>query len=355
MNLPCTKHSMSFIILDAEIPANRMRASLAAAGWHEVDTKSTSADFVYAEGLGLSNPRLYNVQSRLKCRLQSAALTDKARLHLALMGTPAADTVCETYAVSDDPAPTPHGENGPWIVRGSWGFAGRANIVVGSWADTRRAARTLMSRMRPKDRHSGAQVIASRYIDNPMLIDGRKFHVRINVIIVVREHGPPAAYAITGNEEAFLAVKRYKPSAYADPDIHDTHWVKEDEARRYVRRFPEEVPGGEELREAAHAILARVMGALIGQVTNYPEAQNGYEIFGADVMFDVEGRAKLIEFNFKPALRLAQGDGRDVETAIHNTVLAVAVDPVFGSDTSGMVLREDPELAWADAKCKKIY
>lgn len=328
---PAARVRTAMIFDSGELDLSKLRKAL--DGWEIVDTSHPPkhVDFVYADGKYLSDKRLYDVHARLKCRLQADALSDKAKLHERLM-TAAPDVICETLEVREDTVLPDDGV--PWIVRGNWGFAGSSNAIVRNTEELQAARARLMEQ--PKAAKAGSRIIMSKYIDDPMLLDGHKFHVRMNIMIVVLADGEKRAYANTGDEEIFMAKKPYVKKDYEDGDIHDTHWVKD--STEFSRPFPAALGAeGMRLRDAAHAALRQAIEACLPDIRNYPEARNGYEIFGADLMFTAAGEPKILEINFKPGLEQIQPDPRDYAEVLLNTIAAGAIDPAFGT-----------ALAWRD-------
>ena len=245
----------------------------------------------------------------LKVKLNTLELTDKVRLHSYANEFPG--VLAETFEISKDSRlPT---EGIPWIVRANWAWAGSGNTVVTTTAGmleayTRYAVKPDMFKNR-----TPARVIASRYIEDPMLLDtGHKFHARAHVFL---QMGPrlktravilPTVYLMS-SEHPYVA------NDWGNHEIHDTHG-------RYRGGFRADIsvlPDHERLRKNTFEAIRRVFRAMIPRISMYPDTENAYEFFGIDVMYLKSGEPVILEVNDNPGIKATW----EIETAIQSEML----------------------------------
>lgn len=136
------------------------------------------------------------------------------------------------------------------------------------------------------------------YLKHPALRNGRKFHLRVLVLIKTT---PMQAYV--ANHMFYVpAEEKYVADDYDNPRIHDTHYRP-----GKIETFPDVLPddwseqdGIDTLREIqtiAHSILK-------GQTRFSPSwnAKRGFEVFGMDILFEKK-KPYLLEFNNKMSLK----------------------------------------------------
>lgn len=140
--------------------------------------------------------------------------------------------------------------------------------------------------------------IASEYIANPLLFHGRKFHLR--VYLMVRTH-PTYEYYIFPRARIMTAKAPYKNSDYKNKDIHDTHlastekdyWFPQDLAAIYSREYTDYI-------EQQINVVGTAVGEILRLVAKpYEESQAAFEIFGMDILVNDKLVIKLLEVNEK--------------------------------------------------------
>jgi hypothetical protein len=139
------------------------------------------------------------------------------------------------------------------------------------------------------------------YITDPDLKDGYKFHLRVLILLKVKQNKPIEVY-ISNHKFYTIAKEKYKKDDWQNKNIHDTHYreIK-------VTTFPQELPDSWSSSDANLAILEMnnmIIELFNNQIDFKPEwnALNGYEIFGADIMFSNK-QSYLLEINAKTGLK----------------------------------------------------
>ena len=136
--------------------------------------------------------------------------------------------------------------------------------------------------------------VLQEYIDNPLLLDGKKFHIRGYIItffnkIYLMKHG-----------KIIMAEENYKKKDYKNKKIHDTHTLGNQES---VRRYPEDL----KISQSKKKSIEEQMKKLFSLVENiqidtkcYEESKKCYQLFGFDAMITDNYQVKLIEINRNP-------------------------------------------------------
>jgi hypothetical protein len=313
----------TFLYIGEQLPVEVIRARL--PDWREVSIESRPkyVDAVIASGMGLSDRRLFNIHAMLKCRLDSKELTDKVKFHTH-MAIIAPDLIARTIAVDADTILP----DGVWMIRANWGWGGKAAAV----ATTTEELRALYTRfVADNPLKVETRVIASEYIVDPMLYNGYKFHLRIYLLIVMCADGS-RYLSMLRNGLIIPAHQKYIRGDWENAEIHDTHGRD----NRGLGRFPRDLPDGEALLGAVTAALKRAIVPLLPRVNLYSEAKNGYEMLGADVMFESDGTLRIIEINDTPGLTwlAAHPEGDAAREEILDFLFGGAFGRVFGSDNT---------------------
>jgi Tubulin-tyrosine ligase family len=245
----------------------------------------------------------------LKVKLDSVELTDKVRLHGYASEFPG--VLAETFEVREGSVLPAEGV--PWIVRANWAWAGAGNTVVDTNDGLQEARERFSVKPDMLKNRSPARVIASRYIENPMLLGtGHKFHARIHVFL---QMGPKLTTRAVILPTVYLMSSEhpYTANDWSNHEIHDTHGRYRDNFRALL----EVLLGAKRLREAAFAALSKVFRAMVPRITIYPDTENAYEFFGADVMFTSDGEPIILEVNDNPGIKATP----EIETAIQSEML----------------------------------
>lgn len=196
--------------------------------------------------------------------------------------------------------------------------------------------------------------VAQPYIDPPMLVDGRKFHVRVYVLAV----GSMKVY-VYRDMLALFASKNYVPPGGAEGDDEevdlDAHLTNtclqgEDTAAKAnsVRRFWEiELPEGaaDRVFEQICAVTGELFEAAArGMMVHFQPLESAFEVYGLDFLVDAAGTAWLLEVNAFPDFKQT-GDLTELVAGFWAGVLRLAVLPFArggsGDDVDHVAGREE--------------
>jgi len=181
-------------------------------------------------------------------------------------------------------------------------FCGGKDIIIVSSHDEYITAHTfytslINSRNRPNRRN--VNVIVSEYITSPMLFEGRKFHLRLYLLVVSPFVNVPFKCKIARHfGEIFTASKLYVNGDFSNKDIHDTHC---DSTPRSLY-FPADFPDQTQLPSLNHQldILELELSAITKDITPFTEqCKAAYEVFALDILVLNDTTIKLLEVNDK--------------------------------------------------------
>jgi glutathione synthase/RimK-type ligase-like ATP-grasp enzyme len=143
--------------------------------------------------------------------------------------------------------------------------------------------------------------ILQDYIQNPDLKNGYKFHFR--VIVLVKKTANKNSEVFISNYKYFVpSLEKYKKGDWLNKKIHDTHYKP---GKTII--FPNELPDNWSIEDAnkatnnMHQIITKIFE---NQNQFEPEwnAKNGFELFGADIIFENK-HPYLLEINSKMGLK----------------------------------------------------
>ena len=239
--------------------------------------------------------------------MNADAISNKASLHRLINHFGKRHIIASTdiYNYSSRPNFNKY-KKGKWIWRPSSGRSGRGVHAVSSSEELEE----LWAEFKKTKKHRNDSILISRYIDNPLLVGGYKFHIRMHLILKIKD-GKKVSGALVKGGKIIRSKLPYKKEDYQNANIHDTH-------ARYNAplKFPEDFP-----REySANAIFSKMLNAVsiatsivsdpkikslgFDPISVYPEESGekttGFEIFGCDFMIDDKGKVYLIEINRKP-------------------------------------------------------
>jgi hypothetical protein len=141
-------------------------------------------------------------------------------------------------------------------------------------------------------------IIASEYINNPFLIDGCKFHLRMYWAVYPDCKGN-YNHSLYRVGKIITAAEPYKNSDWHNKRIHDSHF-SQTSINRY---FPDDIELSLELKDniftQMNDILNVAYKVILPHARCYADTQYGFEVFGCDFMITSDYIVKLLEINAK--------------------------------------------------------
>lgn len=143
--------------------------------------------------------------------------------------------------------------------------------------------------------------VLNKYIMNPLLWFGKKFHSRGYVALTTHK----SRAAVCTEFGLMHARDKYVASDWQNKNIHDSHAATTIGliiVPAHGAAYDPEVDM-ELLHKRSMEIMNEIKKSIVNseiEIIAYPESNHAYEVFGVDLMFDVDYNPYLIEFNRKP-------------------------------------------------------
>ena len=184
-------------------------------------------------------------------------------------------------------------------------------------------------------------ILISEYIRNPLLITGKKFHLRVAFLITYYE-SVLKTYLL---EQSLVRTARlpFVLDHFENMDIHDTHMDPDN--IDYV--FPNEMTSNllsksinkdilNSIQIGIRDIMIKVSRILAeSKIELFPNIKNGFQLEGIDIMINEDFQPILIECNPNPGFDnnlKKHGKGEDFYKTIFNFINKNAIAPLFTSD-----------------------
>jgi len=214
------------------------------------------------------------------------------------------------------------------ILKPSEGFAGKGIKIV-------KNKKEIEDWLNENNKYK--QWLLEDYIMNPDLLDNHKFNIRVHILVKVMNN--KSEIYISNIKFYVKAVNKYKPNNYDDKSIHDTHYQKMTpiifpiniELKNRISNidYNIEKPDNwdtDDINNSIEDINKIIQIIFTNQYDFEPEwnAKNGFELFGADFMFENK-KTYLLEINQKTGLK----DTELIIPGIIDTVLGNSKNEYF--------------------------
>jgi hypothetical protein len=177
-----------------------------------------------------------------------------------------------------------------WIIKPVFGFKGQGITIV---RNTKQLKQLKRDKVKP--------YVIQEYILNPLLWDKKyKFHLRVRFIITSK-----GTCLIHNNYSAIVNTTEYINEDFDNKFIHDTHadhGTSTSNARpELIKQFGQDK--FDQMEFQIHDVISKLPHLF--DPKPYNESKHGFEMFGADIMFDDTFKLYLIEVNRKIGLNTA--------------------------------------------------
>jgi len=217
-----------------------------------------------------------------------------------------------------------------WIAKSTLGFKGK-DIKVSNKAND------LLDFI---DNLEGVWVI-QKYIENPMLVEGRKFDIRTWHVVTAYSDTKLKVYTY---DEGVLRVssKRYQNANFDDDIMHITNNAIQQDHQDYgkserdnlldFRQFDEilkkkRFPDGKRLTVANHVLpeINKIVITTLRSISDWllPQPCQAYQILGYDFVITEDGNVRLLEVNLTP------GTSNDLVAKMVADMVALTIDSEF--------------------------
>lgn len=291
--------------------------------------KHKKVDFFYIDGLHIADERLFNIKSVLKNIIgdDRKAVTVKYNLYDNLIKISGAQVFLPKtikFDIKDKPISylntfKQYFKSGrPMICKiGNMG-EGQHIITTNKFEEFYKFMEHFFDILQKNPNIQFNKWILQEYIDNPYLIDGRKFHIRLHLIY---QPGNKPSYYIH-NSYLALADEPYIKGDWENKAIHDTH---------FQGRLGISWPDDFYLSSAQVSHIYKQYDFICSCIVNniggncYSDADNCFQMFGLDLMITDDLTVKLIEVNAKIGIKYHLA----YQTKLFRGIMNLIVDEYF--------------------------
>lgn len=322
-----TEKQKTFAIHDKQgLNHTRLIDILTDHKWKQVDIKTQNADFAWV-GATVGGDFLryeesiYEIKTTLKNLLKGNGvkgfstsdpdypytknvITDKAQLYMEM--SKKCPEICKKYMaeswfLSDEKRVAEYSEadDGILIIKplGVGAGGGEGIVYVTNKEELVEFTNAVKRRKQSKDKGT-KEYLVSKYIRNPMLIEGKKFHLRMYFMVCMRPNHK-SDWFLFEEGKIITAELPYKDADYMNKKIHDTHF----KSTKKNRLFPDSRELGISDKEAKsimqqmREVLRCAYDVYKPHIASTRESKYGFEVFGCDFMVTSDVGVKLLEIN----------------------------------------------------------
>ncbi|KAI9012519.1 tubulin-tyrosine ligase family-domain-containing protein [Phycomyces nitens] len=183
--------------------------------------------------------------------------------------------------------------------------------------------------------------VIQRYIDRPLLVNKRKFHVRAYVLAVSN-----IQVYLYHDMLALFAHKEYSTTDLSDSLVHLTNtciqtgeadFDEQSSVRLYweLERLGVSKADLDTMFGKMQLILADVFDACVSEMTTFQAMPNAFELFGIDFMMDQDLGVYFLEANAFPDFKQTGAKLQHVIQELFDATTKTAIEPFFGENTGG--------------------
>ncbi|ORE06260.1 tubulin-tyrosine ligase [Rhizopus microsporus var. microsporus] len=176
--------------------------------------------------------------------------------------------------------------------------------------------------------------VIQRYIDKPLLVNKRKFHVRAYVL--AKSNIEVYLYR---DMLALFALKEYDLSQLEDNLIHLTNTCIQTEEKEFIEDESvklfwelEEIKDKEKIFKQMKDILADIFDACTSEMTTFQAIPNAFELFGIDFLIDQDYNVYFLEANAFPDFKQTGHRLQHIIQELFDATTRVAIEPYFTNE-----------------------
>ncbi|RLN93573.1 hypothetical protein BBJ28_00021564 [Nothophytophthora sp. Chile5] len=231
-----------------------------------------------------------------------------------------------------------------WIMKPCSKAQGKGIFIINKLSQTKKWANQRWTNMPIKEGY-----VVSRYIENPLLVGGKKFDLRMYVLVL--SYRPMQALVYREGFARFCNVKySANADAMANPFVHLTNVAVQKNNEDYNSNhggkwsvanlclYVEATRGrgtGEKLLRDIHAVMLHSLRAVQHVIINDPHC---FECYGYDIIVDDALKPWLVEVNASPSLSTTTREDRNMKSRLLRDVLELAVAADAAPDQRRAVL-----------------
>jgi hypothetical protein len=150
--------------------------------------------------------------------------------------------------------------------------------------------------------------VLQEYIHNPLLIQKRKFHLRVNFIYFIKKNKNRILY-LHKDFLPWTAKSEYKHGDFLNKDIHDSHLTDSIKGLTFENDFPKQ--NNKSRNKYIFNQIMKISKDILEYLNNqnnykcYDKIENCYQFLGLDLMVNDKYEVKFIELNNQTSLNLS--------------------------------------------------
>ncbi len=291
--------------------------------------KDRNPDFIHVDGDFSYDPKLYKYRSLLKNLLvnNDLGITNKDNLYKNLSKIEGGKKyLLENYniTIKEDKEKYSHlfNDKEPWIVKPVGESCGKGIEIITTFEEFNNYFLNLHNK---HDVYS-EKFVLQKYITNPLLFEGRKFHMRYHMICYNEEFLP------LENAQVITARKKFNLKDLKDKGVHDSH----NEGSLKGVYFPYSFDLKKKEIEKVNKQIVDMLTKCVSLVNFdcWKESKKCYHVFGADIMVLDDLSVKILEINRKIGMKTGQetkyvNSDESYNTHLFSQEMEFVVDRIF--------------------------
>lgn len=285
----------TYLIKSKYLSEERIDAYFKPKGWIKFDAKKhQNPTLIYVDGMNIYDRSLQKYQTFVKNQIGNSKnfLSDKDNLANIVPKKYENKSISINLKTDDLDQYEKFFKKGKvWILKPARGRQGIGIKIVTSFGQFKHYLKKGIRKIDFKKIKRLSDWIMQEYIVSPILYEGRKFHLRVYFMVFENNIYLFPHYLI------ITAKEKYKKSDFFNKDIHDTHY---DEGSIRNKIFPQDTGFTKKELDNIQSNMLQLFKYLkenMIEMECYPEDQNCYEVFAADMMLTDTLKLKILEIN----------------------------------------------------------
>lgn len=193
-----------------------------------------------------------------------------------------------------------------------------------------------------KFKSMNSQWIIQKYIENPLLITGRKFDIRLYVLITsmnpftlwfYREYYirlSPLKYSTDDKNTASIHLTNFSVSKYvavSEDEVYKERMLSRSQFREYLSQTVS-LNAGDLLEVRIKSLLKKMFAGAPALISDRP---NTFEMLGVDILIDEDLIPWVLEVNASPSMEMGTSVTTQVITRVSEDLIKVVIDENLGN------------------------
>lgn len=283
----------TYHIASVYLEDSRIEKYFKPKGWKKASNKDKNVTLLYLDYRNITDRKFWSYHSKIKNLIgeDKKDFTDKKNLHYFVQKRFMLYTYPYTIGENLDSFKNRFKKDKKYILKPAKGWGGIGINIVENYQELIDFFNVGVKKIDFRGIKERKNWVIQEYLENPMLYENRKFHLRVYFLILDTELYYFSRYLIiTGTNE-------YNKKDFKDEKVHIVHY-KADSIRNRI--FPEDFKEKkyiEDIENKVDLLFRNVKKNIKLPMRCYPEDDNCYEIFAADIMLTKNGELKVLEFN----------------------------------------------------------